>query len=66
MGEALPSLRSAVGRNVVVVGFAEVEVSPPMLLVVAAVDNLLKGAAGQAVQNANLMLGFPETAGLLV
>jgi N-acetyl-gamma-glutamyl-phosphate reductase len=65
VGEELPSLRSAVGRNVVVVGFSEVEVSPPILLVVAAVDNLLKGAAGQAVQNANLMLGFPETAGLL-
>jgi N-acetyl-gamma-glutamyl-phosphate reductase len=28
------------------------------------VDNLLKGAAGQALQNANLMLGFPETEGL--
>jgi len=31
---------------------------------VAAIDNLGKGAAGQAVQNANLMLGLPETAGL--
>lgn len=34
------------------------------LLVVSATDNLGKGAAGQAVQCANLMLGFPETAGL--
>jgi N-acetyl-gamma-glutamyl-phosphate reductase len=34
-------------------------------VVVAAIDNLGKGAAGQAVQNFNLMLGFPETAGLL-
>jgi len=33
-------------------------------IVVAAIDNLGKGAAGQAVQNANLMLGLPETAGL--
>jgi N-acetyl-gamma-glutamyl-phosphate reductase len=32
--------------------------------VVAAEDNLVKGAAGQAVQNANLMLGLPETMGL--
>ena len=32
--------------------------------VVAAIDNLGKGAAGQAMQNANLMLGLPETAGL--
>ncbi|HSV68315.1 MAG TPA: N-acetyl-gamma-glutamyl-phosphate reductase [Mycobacteriales bacterium] len=33
-------------------------------IVVSAIDNLGKGAAGQAVQNANLMLGLPETAGL--
>jgi N-acetyl-gamma-glutamyl-phosphate reductase len=32
--------------------------------VVAAEDNLVKGAAGQALQNANLMLGLPETMGL--
>jgi N-acetyl-gamma-glutamyl-phosphate reductase len=35
-----------------------------MLLITSAIDNLLKGAAGQAVQNANLMLGLDETAGL--
>jgi len=34
-------------------------------VVVAAIDNLVKGAAGQAVQNMNLMLGLPETEGLL-
>jgi N-acetyl-gamma-glutamyl-phosphate reductase len=34
------------------------------ITVVAAIDNLGKGAAGQALQNANLMLGLPETAGL--
>jgi N-acetyl-gamma-glutamyl-phosphate reductase len=33
-------------------------------VVICAIDNLGKGAAGQAVQNANLALGFPETAGL--
>ena len=33
-------------------------------VVVCALDNLVKGAAGQAVQIANLMLGLPETAGL--
>jgi N-acetyl-gamma-glutamyl-phosphate reductase len=32
--------------------------------VIVAIDNLIKGAAGQAVQNANLICGFPETAGL--
>ena len=34
-------------------------------MVVSAIDNLVKGAAGQAVQNMNLMLGFGETEGLL-
>jgi N-acetyl-gamma-glutamyl-phosphate reductase len=34
-------------------------------VVVAAIDNLVKGAAGQAVQNMNLMLGYPETEALL-
>ena len=34
------------------------------IVVTCAIDNLGKGAAGQAVQNANLMLGLPETAGL--
>jgi N-acetyl-gamma-glutamyl-phosphate reductase len=34
------------------------------LVVLAVVDNLVKGAAGQAVQNMNLMFGFPETQGL--
>ncbi|MDX2110002.1 MAG: N-acetyl-gamma-glutamyl-phosphate reductase [Verrucomicrobiota bacterium] len=33
-------------------------------IVTCAIDNLLKGAAGQAIQNFNLALGFPETAGL--
>jgi N-acetyl-gamma-glutamyl-phosphate reductase len=35
-----------------------------MAVVVSAIDNLVKGAAGQAVQNLNLILGWPETAGL--
>ena len=34
------------------------------LIVISAIDNLVKGAAGQAVQNMNLMLGLPETTGL--
>ena len=34
-------------------------------VVISAIDNLVKGAAGQAVQNMNLMLGFPEAEGLL-
>ena len=38
---------------------------PGARVVVSAIDNLVKGAAGQAVQNMNLMLGFAETEGLL-
>ena len=34
------------------------------VLAIAAEDNLVKGAAGQAIQNANLLLGLPETRGL--
>jgi len=34
------------------------------IIVVSVIDNLVKGAAGQAVQNMNLMFGFDETAGL--
>jgi N-acetyl-gamma-glutamyl-phosphate reductase len=34
------------------------------VIVVAAIDNLVKGAAGQAIQNMNLMLGFDESLGL--
>lgn len=61
---SLPSIADAVHRNAVVVGVAQVDVEPPTLLVVAALDNLVKGAAGQAIQNANLMLGLEETEGL--
>ena len=37
---------------------------PGRAIVFSALDNLVKGASGQAVQNANLMLGLPETQGL--
>ncbi|MFI0796141.1 N-acetyl-gamma-glutamyl-phosphate reductase [Micromonospora rubida] len=45
---------------------AGVDVDSGRLIVVSAIDNLGKGAAGQAVQCANLMLGLPETMGLSV
>ena len=61
----LPSLHDVVGRNTVAIGCAAVErLRRPMILCVAAFDNLLKGAAGQALQNANLMLGYGEQEGL--
>ena len=63
--DELPTLRRVIHRNIVSIGFSSVsDVERPLLIVVVAFDNLVKGAAGQALQNANLMLGFPETAGL--
>jgi N-acetyl-gamma-glutamyl-phosphate reductase len=63
--DGLPSLRSTVGRNTVALGVAPVAgVDEPLLVVVASFDNLVKGAAGQALQNANLMLGLCEDEGL--
>jgi N-acetyl-gamma-glutamyl-phosphate reductase len=41
-----------------------VHAAGPMVVVISALDNLLKGAAGQALQNANLLLGLQETLGL--
>ena len=62
---ALPSLKDVVYRNRVALGVAAVaNVQRPRLTVIAAIDNLVKGAAGQAIQNMNVMLGLEETAGL--
>ena len=44
--------------------FATVDERAGRVIVVAAIDNLMKGAAGQAVQNLNVMCGFPEHWGL--
>lgn len=61
----MPTILDAVGTNQVVIGVVPVQHTvAPMLMVVAAIDNLIKGAAGQAVQNLNLMFGWPETEGL--
>jgi len=63
--DAPPALRDVVHRNVVRVSVTPLaSMRRPTLLVLSAIDNLVKGAAGQAVQNANVMLGLPETAGL--
>jgi N-acetyl-gamma-glutamyl-phosphate reductase len=64
--DRLPSLQDVVYRNRVALGVVSVgEVRRPRVTVVAAIDNLVKGAAGQAIQNMNLMLGLPETTGLV-
>lgn len=62
-GGALPTLRAVVGTNFIDIA-AAFDARAQRAIVFSATDNLLKGAAGQAVQNLNLMLGWPETAGL--
>lgn len=61
-----PEPRAAVGKATVTVGGFAVDESRCHGVWVAALDNLLKGAASQALQNVNLALGLPETAGLTV
>ena len=60
---AWPQTSSTLGGNSVQVQ-AVADARSGRAIVVAAIDNLVKGAAGQALQNANLMLGLDETAGL--
>ena len=57
----LPSLAQVNYSNLCALGIA---VSGQMLIVVSALDNLIKGASGQAVQNMNVMYGFEEREGL--
>lgn len=60
----VPDLRAVQGTNFCDIGFI-FDPESRRATVVAAIDNLVKGAAGQAVQNMNLMLGFAETDALL-
>lgn len=59
----LPDTKRVTGSNVLELG-AVVDRRTGTAIVAGAVDNLVKGAAGQAVQNFNLMQGFPETEAL--
>ena len=65
-------LKNVVGTNLCILGIdfndfgsAGSEDDPGRVVIVSALDNLVKGAAGQAVQNLNLALGFEESEGLL-
>ncbi|MEW5957094.1 MAG: N-acetyl-gamma-glutamyl-phosphate reductase [Chloroflexota bacterium] len=58
-----PEPKLLAGTNFCDVGF-EVEEGARRVVVIAAIDNLMKGAAGSALQAMNVMLGWPETAGL--
>jgi N-acetyl-gamma-glutamyl-phosphate reductase len=59
----LPNTRDVKGSNYCDIG-VKVDETDGRMVVVTAIDNLVKGASGQAVQNMNIMLGFPETMGL--
>lgn len=61
---AMPDLRGVNRTNFCDIG-VKLDAATGRAVVVACIDNLVKGAAGQAVQNMNLMMGFPETEGLL-
>jgi N-acetyl-gamma-glutamyl-phosphate reductase len=59
----MPQTRHVRGSNMTFIGVVADRI-PGRAIIGSALDNLVKGAAGQAVQNMNLVLGFPETAGL--
>jgi N-acetyl-gamma-glutamyl-phosphate reductase len=61
----LPSTRDIAGSNFCHLGVVG-DRTPGRAIVVAVLDNLTKGSSGQAIQNANLMLGLPETEGLML
>ncbi len=60
----MPDLRGVARTNFCDIGVT-FDARTERAVVVSAIDNLVKGAAGQAVQNMNLMLGYAETEGLL-
>ncbi len=62
--EAPPHTRHTQGSNFCHI-YPAIDSRTGKLIVISCIDNLGKGAAGQGVQNMNLMLGFPETTGLM-
>jgi N-acetyl-gamma-glutamyl-phosphate reductase len=63
-GKALPDTKNVNGTNVIEIAW-RLDPRTGRLIVMSAVDNLVKGASGQAVQSFNILCGFPETAGLM-
>ncbi|RPI56940.1 MAG: N-acetyl-gamma-glutamyl-phosphate reductase [Acidobacteria bacterium] len=63
-GETLPEIKHAAYTNFCDIGW-RVDAAGGRIVLVAVLDNLVKGAAGQAIQNMNVMLGFDERTGLL-
>ena len=59
----IPRLSSVRGSNFVHIGGFEID-DTGRLVMLSAIDNLVKGASGQAIQNMNIILGIDETLGL--
>ena len=65
LSETTPALHDVARTNSVRISVAKAaNTKVPTLIITSAIDNLTKGAAGQALQNANLMLGLDEQLGL--
>lgn len=62
-GKALPDTKNVTGTNVIEIAW-RVDSRTGRLIVMSALDNITKGASGQAVQSMNILRGFAETAGL--
>ena len=60
-----PRTADTVGANTALIGIA-IDEAARRIVVVCAIDNLVKGTAGAAIQSANIALGLPETSGLTV
>lgn len=58
-----PATKQVAGSNMCLV-YPTIDPRTERLVVVSVIDNLVKGAAGQAIQNMNVMLGLPEVTGL--
>jgi len=63
VADSPPHTKQTLGSNLCLV-YPTIDPRTGKLVVISAIDNLVKGASGQAVQNMNLMLGLPETTGL--
>jgi len=61
--EGLPDIKSVAGSNICRIGYS-IDKRTNKVVLVSVLDNLIKGASGQAVQNANIMLGLAEQTGL--
>ena len=63
-GKSFPDTKNVVGTNVIEIAW-RVDPRTGRLIVMSAIDNITKGASGQAVQSMNILCGFDETTGLI-